>query len=117
MKAAINCSNCNTLVTIENGEFEYVIFSAKKETKDSLTVTYKLMNVCPICGKPLNADEHTVCFASEEIVNTNPIILKLCDIIRKGYTTAVSELSVVRKSDDFIVTYDETTHKYIHNLK
>ena len=44
MKAGINCSNCNTLVTIENGEFEYVIFSAKKETKDSLTVTYRLMN-------------------------------------------------------------------------
>ena len=117
MKAAINCSNCSTLVTIENGEFEYVIFSAKKETKDSLTVTYRLMNVCPVCGKPLNSDEHTVSFASEEIVATNPIILKLCEIIRKDYTTAVSELTVVKKSENLIVTYDETTHKYIHNLK
>ena len=117
MKAVINCSNCSTLVTIENGEFEYVIFSAKKETKDSLTVTYKLMNVCPVCGKSLNADEQTVCFTSEEITNSNPIILKLCEIIRKDYATAVSELSIIKKSDDFIVTYDETTHKYTHNIK
>ena len=117
MKAYINCSNCNTLVTIEKGEFEYVIFSAKKETKDSLTVTYKLMNVCPVCGKPLNSDKQTVCFTSEEIVANNPIILKLCEIIRKDYTTAVSELTVVKKSDNLSVTYDETTHKYMHNLK
>ena len=117
MKAVVNCSNCSTLVTIESGEFEYVIFSAKKETKDSLTVTYKLMNVCPVCGKCLNADEQTVCFASEEITNSNPIILKLCEIIRKDYTTAVSELTVVKKSDNLSVTYDEATHKCTHNLK
>lgn len=117
MKASINCSNCSTLVTIENGEFEYVIFSAKKETKDSLKVTYRLLNVCPVCGKPLNSDEQTACFASEEIVTTNPIIMKLCDIIRKDYTTAVSELTVVKKSENLIITYDSTTHKYVHNLK
>ena len=117
MKVGINCSNCSTLVTIENGEFEYVIFSAKKETKDSLTVTYKLMNVCPVCGKPLNTDKQTVCFTLEEIVTTNPIILKLCEIIRKDYTTAVSELAGVKKSDNLSVTYDQTTHKYTHNLK
>ena len=117
MKCSINCSNCSTLVTIENGEFEYVIFSAKKETKDSLKVTYRLLNVCPVCGKPLNSDEQTVCFTLEEIVATNPIILKLCEIIRKDYTTAVSELTVVKKSENLIITYDETTHKYTHNLK
>ena len=75
------------------------------------------MNVCPVCGKPLNTDKQTVCFTLEEIVTTNPIILKLCEIIRKDYTTAVSELTVVKKSDNLSVTYDETTHKYTHNLK
>ena len=52
-----------------------------------------------------------------KIVTTNPIILKLCEIIRKDYTTAVSELTVVKKSIDLSVSYDETTHKYTHNLK